>query len=238
MSRCVITSLRHGPMAAGRARPARAGGDGALRRARLRADDRRRDRRARRPDRADVLPLLRRQARGAVRRLRQRSASGWSTALAAAPASAAPLGAVAAALDAVAALIGERPRLLAPAPGGHRRERRTARARADQARRLVDRARRRAAPARRRPSRRRAWPPRPASPCSAWRSSAGSASPATGSLRTTAAQVVRPAQRRHRRRADAHRVQWPARLCTRGQLTRRRPRWCGRHAKAENGGSG
>ena len=47
----------------------RAGGAGALRRARVRADDGGRDRRARGPHRAHVLPPLRRQARGAVRGL-------------------------------------------------------------------------------------------------------------------------------------------------------------------------
>ena len=48
VSTVITTTRRHGSMGTGRARPAGAGGDRALRRARLRADDRRRHRRARR----------------------------------------------------------------------------------------------------------------------------------------------------------------------------------------------
>src|SRR5260221_10979444 len=53
-------------MATQRARPARAGSTGALSRARLRPDHGDGDRRAGRTHGADVLPVLRRQARGAV----------------------------------------------------------------------------------------------------------------------------------------------------------------------------
>src|SRR3954447_20220908 len=51
---------RHEPVAAQRARPPGAGGAGPLHRARLRPDDRRGDRRTSGPDRANVLPALRR----------------------------------------------------------------------------------------------------------------------------------------------------------------------------------
>ncbi len=64
----------HGPLAARQPRTARPGRPRPLRRARLRAHDRRRDRRPRRRHRAHLLPPLQRQARGAVRR--QRRAGG------------------------------------------------------------------------------------------------------------------------------------------------------------------
>ena len=86
----------HEPMGAERARPARAGRAGAVRRARLRADDGGRDRRAGGAHRAHVLPALRRQARGAVRRAAPTLQEIFVEHLADAPASAAPIEAVAA----------------------------------------------------------------------------------------------------------------------------------------------
>ena len=83
-------------MAAERARPPGAGGDGALPRARVRADHGRGDRRAGRAHRAHVLPPLRRQARGPVRR-RGRAAGAARQHGVAAPPTAAPIDAVAAA---------------------------------------------------------------------------------------------------------------------------------------------
>ena len=72
MSVAVITRLvamgRWEPDARGRFGTRRSG---AVRRARVRADDRRGDRRARRRHRAHLLPALRRQARGPLRRLRR-----------------------------------------------------------------------------------------------------------------------------------------------------------------------
>jgi hypothetical protein len=59
-------SWPYGQMAAGCASAAAGGGADPLRRARVRADHRRGDRGTRRADQADVLPLLRGQARGAV----------------------------------------------------------------------------------------------------------------------------------------------------------------------------
>src|SRR6478735_1916337 len=58
----------HEPLAAQRSRSPGGGGARSLHRTRIRRDDGRRDRPARRPDRADVLPPLRRQTRSAVRR--------------------------------------------------------------------------------------------------------------------------------------------------------------------------
>src|SRR5438105_860258 len=57
---------RHEPVAAQRARPPRAGGAGALRRARLRPDDCRGDRRTSGTDRANILPAFRRQTGSVV----------------------------------------------------------------------------------------------------------------------------------------------------------------------------
>ena len=185
-------------MGAERARPPRAGGARAVRRARLRADDRGRDRRAGRADRAHVLPPLHRQARGALRRRRASCRSSSSATLACAPASAAPIDAVG---------------LRARGSGrGCSRSRRTfARQRQAviaanaelQERELI----KLAALARRWParcasaasqSRRRASSPRRASPCSGWPSSAGSTIPRNGISRGSSG-VARRAQGRDRR---------------------------------------
>src|SRR5215469_15658943 len=67
-SDCHHVSSCHGSMGAGRARPAGAGGPGALCRSGVRADYGGGDRRAGGADRADVLPAFRRQTRGPVLR--------------------------------------------------------------------------------------------------------------------------------------------------------------------------
>ena len=185
------------------------GGDGAVRRARLRADHRRRHRRARRADRADVLPLLRRQARGAVRRLRARWSGCGRARSTPRPADAPPIEAVAAAPRRGGRRCSasdrdfSRQRQAVIAANAELQERELIKLAA-----LVRRAGRRRCAAAASPSRPRASPPRPASPSSAWRSSAGW--PTRRPLaRGHHARLVRAAQRRHRRRADAHRVQRP-----------------------------
>src|SRR5215472_16119794 len=63
----IIYDRRYGPVGAERARPPGAGGNGALRRAWVRADHGGGDRRAGGADGTDVLPALCRQTRGPVR---------------------------------------------------------------------------------------------------------------------------------------------------------------------------
>ena len=154
-SKCDVRSCHqlrsaHGALGAREPRPARAGRARALRRARVREDHGRGDRQGGRADRADVLPPLRRQARGAVRG-RGRIQELLVSAVAACPMPPPPIDAVAAASRPPAPC--SRSAVTRPAaPGGHRREPGAAGARADQARVTRLGARRRAAPARRRRS--------------------------------------------------------------------------------------
>lgn len=89
------------------ARAAGAGSAGPLQRARVRADHRRADRQTRRAHRADVLPALRRQARGAVRGSHALEEIFVDT-LAGTPDSIAPIDAMASTLETVAAFFLER----------------------------------------------------------------------------------------------------------------------------------
>ena len=118
-----------GRWAPGARRPPAAGGQRAVRRARLRADDGRRDRRPRRAHRAHLLPALRRQARGALRR------PGRAVGLVVAGSPTAPgprLEAVVRAFEA-SGVLRRPPRRRPGAPGRRRRPSRAAGTRAHQA---------------------------------------------------------------------------------------------------------
>ena len=163
-------------MGAQRARPPRAGRARALRRARLRADDGGGDRRAGRPDRAHVLPLLHGQARGAVRRWRRAEASAGGDARGRSCIRGAHRRGRRRDRGRRRGDPGE-PGARARAPGGDRGERRAAGARADQARGAGGGAGRHAASSVASATRLRASSPRRASPSSGWRSNGGSAIP-------------------------------------------------------------
>ena len=111
MSAAVIMShydRLHGTLGAGQPRQARAGSPRSLRRARVREHDRCRDRRAGRTDGANVLPALRRQARGSLRGRGRTAGAPRERRRRCASTPPRPIDAVAAALEAAGTLLQER----------------------------------------------------------------------------------------------------------------------------------
>ncbi len=119
VSHCHRLGSGYGSMGAKRARPAHAGRARALRRARVRADHGGGDRHAGRADGANVLPALRRQARGSVRGRGRSSRSSSSARSPVRPSSLAPIDAAAAGLEAAGASHPGGRRSRAAAPGHH-----------------------------------------------------------------------------------------------------------------------
>ena len=184
----------HGSMGTGRTRTAGGGGARALQRARVRADHRHGDRQAGRRHRADLLPILRRQARGALlRRRRAQGAAGEQRRRC--PGLDIPDRCGGRCPGGCRRHAAGAPRLRPQAPGRHHRQRGAAGARVDQA--LVTRGGDgraccgRAAS----PTRQPASPPRPGSRRSRSRSRPGSAQPTTETCRRSSGSRSRRCSR-------------------------------------------